>query len=46
MFDPNVPKVLSKIHDGDLVLDIGGWGRPFNRADYVLDSGPFETRGQ
>jgi hypothetical protein len=27
------------------VLDVGGWGRPFNRADWVIDLMPFATRG-
>jgi SAM-dependent methyltransferase len=27
-----------------LILDVGGWANPWNRADYVLDSGPYETR--
>lgn len=29
----------------NLVLDIGGWDKPFNRANYVLDIHPYETRG-
>jgi hypothetical protein len=28
-----------------VVLDVGGWGRPFTRADWVLDLMPYETRG-
>ena len=31
--------------DDDLVLDVGGWGKPFPRADFVLDLMPYETRG-
>jgi len=27
------------------MLDIGGWARPFRRADYVIDAEPYETRG-
>jgi hypothetical protein len=45
MFEPNVQRVLDQIRPGDLVLDIGGWARPFNRADWVLDAEPYETRG-
>jgi hypothetical protein len=41
----NVHKVLDCINDNDLVLDVGGWACPFNRANYVLDAEPFETRG-
>jgi hypothetical protein len=29
----------------DLVLDVGGWAKPFPRADWVLDLMPFDTRG-
>ncbi len=43
MFD--VDAVLARIAPSDRVLDVGGWARPFNRADYVLDVEPFETRG-
>ena len=28
-----------------LVLDVGGWGRPLARADWVIDLQPYETRG-
>jgi hypothetical protein len=28
-----------------VVLDIGGWACPFNRANFILDVEPFETRG-
>lgn len=27
------------------MLDVGGWGRPFTRADRVIDLMPYETRG-
>jgi hypothetical protein len=37
-------KILSVIKDTDKVVDIGGWERPFNRADYVIDVMPYETR--
>lgn len=46
MFEPNVAKVLAKIGPNDVVLDVGGWARTFNRANYVLDSGPYETHGE
>jgi hypothetical protein len=46
MFDANVPRVLERIGPGSVVLDVGGWARPFNRADHVLDSGPYDTRGR
>ncbi len=40
----NPQQVLSKIKPKDKVLDIGGWAEVFNRANYVLDFQPFETR--
>ncbi len=45
MHEPNVARVLAQIRPGDVVLDVGGWARPFNRADYVIDAEPYETRG-
>jgi len=33
------------LDDSALVLDIGGWGRPLARADWVVDHMPYETRG-
>lgn len=41
----NVEQVLSRIQKNDLVLDVGGWACPFNRANWILDAEPFETRG-
>lgn len=37
--------ILERIQDRDLVLDIGGWADPFERADWVLDFLPYATRG-
>jgi SAM-dependent methyltransferase len=45
VFEPNVEKVLEMIKPSDVVLDIGGWACPFNRANYVLDAEAYETRG-
>lgn len=45
MFEPNVSKILSLLKDTDLVLDVGGWACPFNRANWIVDAQPFETRG-
>lgn len=36
---------MAALKDSDIVLDIGGWAHPFNRAQYVMDSGPYATRG-
>jgi hypothetical protein len=41
----NVSRILEAISPGDIVLDIGGWACPFNRANYVLDAQPYDTRG-
>ncbi|WP_422930848.1 class I SAM-dependent methyltransferase [Singulisphaera sp. PoT] len=45
MLDANDSKVLDLIRPGDIVLDVGGWARSFNRANYVMDAGPYETHG-
>ena len=45
MLAQNSQPILERLESTDLVLDIGGWGHPFNRADYVLDLEPYETRG-
>ncbi|MEK7675121.1 MAG: hypothetical protein AAB676_04710 [Verrucomicrobiota bacterium] len=44
MYEPNLERVLAFIQPSDVVLDIGGWGRPFNRANHVIDAEPFDTR--
>jgi hypothetical protein len=41
----DIEKVLALMKPGQLVLDVGGWACPFNRADWVMDSEPYETRG-
>lgn len=41
----NVEEVLSQLSGNDLVLDVGGWACPFNRANWVLDAEPYETKG-
>ena len=45
MHEPNVERILASLSPDDVVLDIGGWARPFNRANAVLDAEPYETRG-
>jgi hypothetical protein len=45
MYEPNVSTVLQRLTPEDQVLDVGGWACPFNRAQWVLDSEPYETRG-
>lgn len=38
-------RILRSLGPEDRVLDVGGWARPFARADWVLDLEPYETRG-
>jgi hypothetical protein len=45
MLNENCDKILEILRPNDLVLDVGGWACPFNRANFVLDAEPFETRG-
>jgi Methyltransferase domain len=41
----NVSDVMDRIGESDRVLDVGGWWKPFKRADVVVDLLPHETRG-
>ena len=45
MLNENVKRIMRIIKKKDLVLDIGGWAMPFNRANYIVDIQPYETRG-
>jgi hypothetical protein len=45
MLSKNSDVVMMQLKESDVVLDIGGWAHPFNRANYVMDNEPFETRG-
>ena len=45
MLEASARTILDRLEPDDVVLDIGGWGRPFSRADWVLDIMPWETRG-
>lgn len=45
MLEKNVHRILEMLSDDDRVLDVGGWACPFNRADWILDVEPYETRG-
>lgn len=38
-------RILATLGPDDLLLDVGGWGAPFNRATHILDAMPFQTRG-
>jgi Methyltransferase domain len=37
--------LLARLEPDALVLDVGGWAKPFARADWVIDLSPYETRG-
>ena len=45
MIQASLERILSTVDDGAIVLDVGGWAKPFNRADVVLDYMPYATRG-
>jgi hypothetical protein len=45
MLMKNSDAVMAMLKPQDKVLDIGGWAHPFNRANYILDAQPYETRG-
>jgi hypothetical protein len=45
MLDDSARRILETVPDSAVVLDVGAWGRPFRRADWVLDHMPYDTRG-
>jgi hypothetical protein len=45
MLAASAERIAQELPDSALVLDVGGWGKPFVRADWVLDLMPYETRG-
>jgi hypothetical protein len=42
---PEATDRILALPDDALVLDVGGWAAPFNRATHVIDAMPFATRG-
>ena len=44
MLTASADKILAFLKESDVVLDIGGGLQPFNRANYVLDTLPYEQR--
>jgi hypothetical protein len=44
MLPENLAQLLQR-PDDQLVLDVGGWAAPVNRADWVIDLMPYESRG-
>jgi hypothetical protein len=45
MYQKNSDLIMGQLRPSDVVLDIGGWAHPFNRANYVMDKEAYETRG-
>ena len=45
MLEDSAGKIASELPDDAVVLDVGGWNKPFGRADWILDLMPYETRG-
>jgi methyltransferase family protein len=45
MLPASAERIHQRLTDSDVVLDVGGWAKPFARADWVLDLMPYETRG-
>jgi hypothetical protein len=41
----SVERILREVPDGAKVLDVGGWGKPFRRANVVIDRMPYTSRG-
>jgi hypothetical protein len=45
MLQQSADAILRRLHPDDVVVDIGGWGEPFPRANWVIDLMPYESRG-
>jgi hypothetical protein len=45
MLDSAAQRIRRDLPDDALVLDVGGWAYPLDRADWVIDLMPYETRG-
>lgn len=45
MLAETVCTLLERLPEDAVVLDVGAWGRPFRRADWVLDQMPYGSRG-
>jgi SAM-dependent methyltransferase len=45
VFAANIARVDELVSDDWKVLDVGGWYRPFNRADVVVDLMDYDSRG-
>ena len=45
MLAASLERLERELGPDDLLLDVGGWAKPLNRADWVIDVMPYETRG-
>jgi hypothetical protein len=45
VLESSAQRILERVGNDGLVLDVGGWARPFPRADWVIDLQPHATRG-
>jgi hypothetical protein len=45
MLQSSRERILRRLSESDLVLDVGGWAKPLARADWVIDLMPYESRG-
>ena len=45
MLAQSLVRIESELPPDALVLDVGGWGKPLARADWVADLMPYESRG-
>jgi hypothetical protein len=45
MLAESLRRISTTLDESAEVLDVGGWARPLNRADWVLDLMPYESRG-
>lgn len=45
MLERSLRQILDRLDGDSAVLDVGGWARPFTRADWVIDLMPWDTRG-
>jgi Methyltransferase domain len=46
MLEASLRRILETLGPDDVLLDIGGWGKPLTRANWVMDLMPYETRGR
>jgi hypothetical protein len=45
MLPASSERIAGELGESAVVLDVGGWAKPLERADWVIDLMPYETRG-